>query len=122
MNLQCNTVLVLNQPHHQLIPIIQQERQTVLFSSNLLSIMFMTSLHEVIIPSLLLSQILNGHALILLGRLHALLGIMWKPSIIGRDLTMVNGEGDVDAVGWLVEVVAGLDYFSGKDRGEGEEG
>jgi len=35
---------------------------------------------------------------------------------------MVNGEGDVDAVGWLVEVVAGLDYFSGKDRGEGEEG
>lgn len=82
----------------------------------------MTSLHKLIIPSLPLSQVLHWHALVLLGCLHALLGVMRKPCIIGRELTMMNGERDVDSVGWFVEVVAGLDYFGGEDGGEGEEG
>lgn len=82
----------------------------------------MTSLHKLIIPSLPLSQVLHWHALVFFGRLHALLGIMREPRIIGRELTMMNGERDVDAVGWFVEVVAGLDYFGGEDGREGEEG
>mmetsp|Transcript_44335 Transcript_44335/g.79530 ORF Transcript_44335/g.79530 Transcript_44335/m.79530 type:complete len:474 (+) Transcript_44335:449-1870(+) len=69
-------------------------------------IMLIASLHELIVFLLLLSEVLDGFALVF-GRGGIVCGvhIVGEPCVIIGDLLVVDGEGEVDAVSGLVEFV-----------------
>lgn len=73
----------------------------------------MTPHHKLIIPLLPLPQILNRHPLILLRCLDTAIEIVRQPRVIGGYFSVMNGKGDVDAVGGFVEVVEGLEDGGG---------